>query len=68
MDIAAAQQLLDAYGKIDRIEVTVGAYEEPANVERLVRASVPSTYEVSTPGARSEQADTIAKWIAKRWR
>jgi pimeloyl-ACP methyl ester carboxylesterase len=22
----------------------------------------------TTPGARSEQADTIAKWIAKRWR
>jgi len=22
----------------------------------------------ATPGARSEKADTIAKWIAKRWR
>jgi len=22
----------------------------------------------TTPGARSEKADTIAKWIAKRWR
>ena len=22
----------------------------------------------TTPGARSEQADTIAKWITKRWR
>ena len=22
----------------------------------------------TTPGARTEQADTIAKWIAKRWR
>jgi hypothetical protein len=22
----------------------------------------------TTPGARSEQADTIARWIAKRWR
>jgi esterase/lipase len=30
--------------------------------------SIDSDHYFTTPGARSEQADTIAKWIAKRWR
>ena len=30
--------------------------------------SIDTDHYFSTPGARSEQADTIAKWIAKRWR
>lgn len=30
--------------------------------------SVDTDHYFTTPGARSEQADTIAKWIAKRWR
>lgn len=65
VDIAAAQQLLDLYGKIDRIEVTVDAGEDAANVERLVRAAVPSTYDVSTPGARSEENQRMLR--AFRW-
>jgi pimeloyl-ACP methyl ester carboxylesterase len=32
------------------------------------QCSVDSDHYFTTPGARSEQADTIAKWIAKRWR
>ena len=48
VDIAAAQQLLDSYGRIDRIEVTVDTGEDAASVERMVRATVPSTYDVST--------------------
>lgn len=32
------------------------------------RCSIDSDHYFTTPGARSEQADTIAKWIAKRWR
>ncbi|MCV7416972.1 alpha/beta hydrolase [Mycolicibacterium litorale] len=31
-------------------------------------ASVDTDHYFTTPGARSEQADLIAKWIAKRWR
>jgi pimeloyl-ACP methyl ester carboxylesterase len=32
------------------------------------RCSINTDHYFTTPGARSEQADTIAKWIAKRWR
>lgn len=30
--------------------------------------AIDSDHYFTTPGARSEQADLIAKWIAKRWR
>ena len=30
--------------------------------------AIDSDHYFTTPGARSEQADTIARWIAKRWR
>jgi len=32
------------------------------------QVSIDTDHYFTTPGARSEQADTIAKWIAKRWR
>jgi pimeloyl-ACP methyl ester carboxylesterase len=32
------------------------------------QTSIDTDHYFTTPGARSEQADTIAKWIAKRWR
>ncbi len=32
------------------------------------QVAIDSDHYFTTPGARSEQADTIAKWIAKRWR
>jgi hypothetical protein len=32
------------------------------------QCSINTDHYFTTPGARSEQADTIAKWIAKRWR
>ena len=38
----------------------------PARTSR--RYSIDSDHYFTTPGARSEQADIIAKWIAKRWR
>jgi putative ABC transport system permease protein len=65
VDIAAAQQLLDLYGKIDRIDVTVDAGENAASVEQMVRATVPSSYDVSTPGARSEENQRMLR--AFRW-
>ncbi len=33
-----------------------------------VQCSIDTDHYFTTPGARSEQADTIARWIAKRWR
>ncbi|MCV7028187.1 alpha/beta hydrolase [Mycobacterium sherrisii] len=32
------------------------------------RTSIDTDHYFTTPGARSEQADTIARWISKRWR
>jgi pimeloyl-ACP methyl ester carboxylesterase len=49
----------------------------PSDAQRIFQAlassdkmsiSIDTDHYFTTPGARSEQADTIAKWIAKRWR
>lgn len=32
------------------------------------RASIDTDHYFTTPGARSEQADLIARWIFRRWR
>jgi esterase/lipase len=32
------------------------------------RCSIDTDHYFTTPGARSEQADTIARWIMRRWR
>ncbi len=65
IDIAAAQRLLGMYGKLDRIEVFLGAGEDAAKVERLVKANIPETWELETPGARSEENRRMLR--AFRW-
>ena len=65
VDIAAAQQLLDMYGKLDRIEVFLSPGEDADRVARLVKAALPSTYDVETPGARSEENRRMLR--AFRW-
>jgi pimeloyl-ACP methyl ester carboxylesterase len=42
-------------------------YEALASTDKTQRA-IDTDHYFTTPGARSEKADTIAKWIAKRWR
>jgi esterase/lipase len=42
-------------------------YDALAGTDKTLRSFNTDHY-FTTPGARSEQADTIAKWIAKRWR
>ncbi len=42
-------------------------YDALASADKA-RASIDTDHYFTTPGARSEQADTIARWIAKRWR
>ena len=42
-------------------------YEALAGTDKS-HCSIDTDHYFTTPGARSEQADTIAKWIAKRWR
>ncbi|TFV55890.1 alpha/beta hydrolase [Mycobacterium sp. PS03-16] len=56
-------------------EQDAGVY--PSDARRILDAlagadktfsAIDTDHYFTTPGARSEQADTIAKWIAKRWR
>jgi pimeloyl-ACP methyl ester carboxylesterase len=42
-------------------------YDALASTDKT-QASTNTDHYFTTPGARSEQADTIAKWITKRWR
>ncbi len=65
VDIAAAQRLLTMYGKLDRIEVFVGPGESASTVERLIKTTVPTTWDVQTPGARSEENRRMLR--AFRW-
>jgi putative ABC transport system permease protein len=65
VDIAAAQQLLGMYGKLDRIEVFLGPRADGAALERLVKATIPETWEIETPGARSEENRRMLR--AFRW-
>jgi putative ABC transport system permease protein len=65
VDIAAAQHLLGMYGKLDRIEVFLTPFENAANVERLIKSTIPATWDVQTPGARSEENSRMLR--AFRW-
>jgi putative ABC transport system permease protein len=62
VDIAAAQRLLGMYGKLDRIEVFVNPSE---NAERLIKSTIPATWDVQTPGARSAENSRMLR--AFRW-
>jgi putative ABC transport system permease protein len=70
VDIATAQSLLGMYGKLDRIEVFVSPAEDAAGIspnqaERLIRAAIPTAWDVQTPGARSEENSRMVR--AFRW-
>lgn len=65
LDIAAAQQRFHRFGKLDRIDVTVGRDENFANVERAIRAALPPAYLVGKPGLRGEENQRMLR--AFRW-
>ncbi len=65
LDIAAAQQLLHRYGKLDRIDVTIGPDEDSAAVEKRLRALLPPAYMLRKPGARSDENQRMLR--AFRW-
>lgn len=65
IDIAAAQRLLNRYGKLDRIDVTVSPQEDFRKVEAAVRATVPASYLIEKPGARSDENQRMLR--AFRW-
>jgi putative ABC transport system permease protein len=64
-DIAAAQQLLGKRGTLDRIEVFLTPGQNADDAERAIRAVLPATYAVETPGARSEENRRMLR--AFRW-
>ena len=65
LDIADAQQALHHYGKLDRIDVTVGPHEDFARVEQAVRHALPVSALLEKPGARSEENQRMLR--AFRW-
>jgi putative ABC transport system permease protein len=65
MDIATAQQALGRPGKLDRIDVSVGAGERVDDVERAIRKTLPPAYLLGRPGTRSEENQRMLR--AFRW-
>jgi putative ABC transport system permease protein len=65
VDIAAAQQLFGMAGRLDRIEVFLETNQNASEVERLIHATIPATWEIETPGARSEENRRMLR--AFRW-
>jgi pimeloyl-ACP methyl ester carboxylesterase len=66
---------IDCPALVINAEQDTGVY--PSDAQRIYDAlastdksqvSIDTDHYFTTPGARSEKADTIAKWIAKRWR
>lgn len=43
-------------------------YDALASTDKKTMCAIDTDHYFTTPGARSEQADTIVKWIHKRWR
>ena len=65
VDIADAQDLFHVYGRIDRVDVYLGAKQKLAEAERLIGAVVPAGYEIVKPGARSDENRRMLR--AFRW-
>ena len=66
---------IDCPALVINADQDTGVY--PSDAQRIFDAlastdktqcSIDTDHYFTTPGARSEQADTIAQWIAKRWR
>ena len=66
---------IDCPALVINAEQDTGVY--PSDAQRIYDAlagadksqwAIDTDHYFTTPGARSEKADTIAKWIAKRWR
>jgi putative ABC transport system permease protein len=65
LDIAEAQQALERYGKLDRIDIEVAPDEDFGRVEEAVRKLLPSSYLIQRPGARSDENQRMLR--AFRW-
>ena len=55
MDIAAAQQTLDRYGRVDRVELRLRDGADVGTAEAAIAARLPSGVTVQRPAARGQQ-------------
>ena len=65
LDIAAAQQAINQYGKLDRIEVFVSPREDFSRVEQAIRRVLPASYRIEKPSTRSDENQRMLR--AFRW-
>lgn len=65
LDIAQAQQRFHRFGKLDRIDVTIGRHEDFGKVEQAIRAALPPAYLIGKPGVRGEENQRMLR--AFRW-
>ncbi|MDQ6665764.1 MAG: ABC transporter permease, partial [Acidobacteriota bacterium] len=65
VDIDAAQNLLQSYGRLDRIDVFVSPREDFAQAERAIRKAIPAAYLLDKPGTRGEENQRMLR--AFRW-
>jgi putative ABC transport system permease protein len=65
IDLASMQKAFRRYGKLDRIDVTVGSSENFAAVERAIRRLLPPAYFIEKPGMRNEENQRMLR--AFRW-
>ncbi len=59
MDIAAAQQLLDRFGRVDRIEIRLADSTEIGAAEAAIASRLPPGLAVRRPAARSQQVENM---------
>ena len=65
IDIAAAQQALGRFGRLDRIDVAIAEGEDLDRIEQTIRAALPPSYSIARPGSRSEENQRMLR--AFRW-
>ncbi len=64
-DLSATAGLVGTDGKLDRIEIFIGPNQNAEAAEKAIRAAIPSTWTLETPGARSEENRRMLR--AFRW-
>jgi putative ABC transport system permease protein len=65
LDIADAQYLFESYGRLDRIDIFLSPRQNFDAAEKEIRAALPAGYELTKPGARSDENRRMLR--AFRW-
>ena len=59
MDIAGAQQLLDRFGRVDRVEIRLADNTDIGEAEAAIAGRLPPGLSVRRPAARSQQVESM---------